>query len=1001
MTGKDPIKDPQLCKDLIENANDMIQCVDRNGNIVYANGSWKRIMGYTEEDLRSLNIFDIICPRDLDHCREMFKEVIDGCRKDDIEVDFVTKDGSEIPLHGSSFCYEIDDEKFTLGIFRNIGSLRDKEKELEESKNLLERAQEMGKMGNWIYDLNKENFRWSGETGKILELSEDLDRLNFDELIGLLPNEEADRLKKDVIGWLDEGKVGDFHFRIKTPSGRKKYLHSNAEIVYDESGKPYEVIGTLQDITQFRETERMLRESEAKFRKISSSAKDAIVMIDEKGRVTFWNEAAERIFGYPENEVMGKDIHKLIAPDHYHDDCRRGLKHFKITGDGPAIGKTQEMEGLRKSGEVFPVELSLSSVEIEGRHNAIGIMRDISKRKRDERSLIETEKKYRDLFENSNDAIVIHNLDGDILDVNRTSIEEFGYSRKEFRKMSIDSIHPPELKYHAEKGPKEVMRKGYARFQTECVRKDGSVFNADINARIVDEKKGIIQGEIRDITEVVKTKRELEVQKAYLENLLENAPEGIAITDNEGKVTGVNREFQQMFGYTPDEAYGEDIIDLTCNDEMKEEARRILKRVIKKEKISLDTRRIRKDGSIFDVSILGSPIVIDGEQKGIYGIYRDITEIKENLRELKLQKAYLEDLFEGSPEAIVVLGRDNVVKNINKKFTDLYGYTEEESIGRKIQDLVVPISNTEESLDITRKVYRGETIYEETKRRRKDGSLVDVSILGTPVHVDEDTVAVYGIYRDITERKGWEREIKDMNRKLIEADRMKDEFVSILAHDIGSPITSLLMSMDILLSGEIGELNGKQRHYMDVMKRSLEWLNTLRENTLDLSRMDVGTSRLDYSEVSPEEVIDTAVNTMRTSAEGKNQTISVDTEDLPAIRADESKLLQVITNYLGNAIRYSDEGTRINVKGERKGGEIRIMVEDQGRGIDPSELENVFERFYRTGKRVEGSTGLGLAIVKGIVDAHGGRAWAESEGEGTGSRFYFSIPIIDAPLGKD
>jgi len=130
--------------------------------------------------------------------------------------------------------------------------------------------------------------------------------------------------------------------------------------------------------------EEKIRESEETFRTISSSAQDAIIMIDDKGNVSFWNEAAERIFGYTREEIEGRDLHKIVVPQRYHEAHKKGFNNFHKSGTGNAIGKIMELSALRKNGEEFPVDLSLSSVKVKGKWNSIGIVRDISDRKHQE-----------------------------------------------------------------------------------------------------------------------------------------------------------------------------------------------------------------------------------------------------------------------------------------------------------------------------------------------------------------------------------------------------------------------------------------------------------------------------------------------------------------------------------------------------------------------------------------------------------------------------------------
>jgi PAS domain S-box-containing protein len=183
---------------------------------------------------------------------------------------------------------------------------------------------------------------------------------------------------------------------LKEGSKRFEYLHRRsdgtdfpAEVLFDAlmlEGKKV-LQARVYDITEQKAAETALRESEEKIRMITASANDAIMMMDHKGNISYWNKAAEQMFGYTEEEVIGKDLHALLVPERFHADFSKGFEGFKETGQGAALGKTLELAAVGKDGKEFPVGLSLSAVELKGRWNAIGLIRDITERKAAEEEL--------------------------------------------------------------------------------------------------------------------------------------------------------------------------------------------------------------------------------------------------------------------------------------------------------------------------------------------------------------------------------------------------------------------------------------------------------------------------------------------------------------------------------------------------------------------------------------------------------------------------------------
>jgi PAS domain S-box-containing protein len=257
----------------------------------------------------------------------------------------------------------------------------------------------------------------------------------------------------------------------------------------------------------------------------------------------------------------------------------------------------------------------------------------------------------------------------------------------------------------------------------------------------------------RDITERKRAQEDLRLQKTYFEKLFNSAPEAIALHDNDDRIVNINEEFSRMFGYAPSEAIGKPINDLIASKPILKEAELVSQKVLRGERVELDTERMRKDGTLIPVSILGAPILYDGKQIGDYAIYRDITERKKAQEELRVQMSYFERLFNSAPEAIVLHDNEDRVVNVNHEFTELFGYSREEAIGRPINSLVAPEDLQEEAGRFSRMVIHGERVEADSVRRRKDGSLIEVWILGAPIMHGGKQIGVYAIYRDITERK--------------------------------------------------------------------------------------------------------------------------------------------------------------------------------------------------------------------------------------------------------
>jgi len=297
-----------------------------------------------------------------------------------------------------------------LIIRKDVTGRRKAENNLNESEEKFRHVFENSPVGKSLTTIDGK-LRVNKEFCNIVGYSEEeLSRLHWKEITHPDDIDESQRLVSSLITGEKE------HARCQ-----KRYIHKSGKIVWadlstvlkkDKNGKPLYFITSIIDITERKRIEdeirtlnkeleqrvadrtaeltrtyKVLQESEEKFRTITTSAQDAIIIIDNEGNISSWNEAAERLFGYSHQEVLGLELHSLLAPHRYHSAYIKGIKNFKMTGEGPVIDKTLELEALKKDGIEFPIELSVSAVKIKGKWNSIGILRDITERKKAEEKI--------------------------------------------------------------------------------------------------------------------------------------------------------------------------------------------------------------------------------------------------------------------------------------------------------------------------------------------------------------------------------------------------------------------------------------------------------------------------------------------------------------------------------------------------------------------------------------------------------------------------------------
>lgn len=229
--------------------------------------------------------------------------------------------------------------------------------------------------------------------GKITDVNkatESVTGFSREELIGSDISDyftEPEKAREGYQEVFEKGFVKDYPLAIRHTSGKVTDVLYNATVYKNEAGEVQGVFATARDITERNRAEEALRESEEKFRKIAASARDAIIILDNDGNASYWNEAAEKMLGYSFEEVSGKDIHILLGPKRYHEAYKKGYAKFGTKGQGPVIAKTLELWAVRKDGTEIPIELSVSAFMMKGKWNALGIIRDVTERKRAEEQL--------------------------------------------------------------------------------------------------------------------------------------------------------------------------------------------------------------------------------------------------------------------------------------------------------------------------------------------------------------------------------------------------------------------------------------------------------------------------------------------------------------------------------------------------------------------------------------------------------------------------------------
>lgn len=389
-------------KTMIHTSLDGFWITDLRGRFLEVNSSYAQMIGYSREELLQMSVADIEVMESPEETAQHVRKLLE------IGYDrFVTrhrhKDGHILDIEISANYHEFNDGRIFC-FLHDITQRKQVQERLQLSDQVLDSLTDsvflFDLQGNFAY-LNEAAWKTRGYS------YDELKQLN----LRALNTPEYSHLLGQRINHLQETGHGTFEAAHLCKDGTVLPVEINSRITGYNDTKM--ILAVVRDISERKRMETALKESEEMFRSMSNNTKDAMIMMDDSGNVTFWNQAAEKVFGYSAGEVMGRELHDFIAPAEYRETFHEAFARFRQTGEGPMIGKTRELPALRKGGGEFPVELALAALKLKGRWHAVGLARDISERKQIEELLRENEARLKSLFENLSSGVAIYRTESD------------------------------------------------------------------------------------------------------------------------------------------------------------------------------------------------------------------------------------------------------------------------------------------------------------------------------------------------------------------------------------------------------------------------------------------------------------------------------------------------------------------------------------------------------------------------------------------------------------
>lgn len=507
---------------------------DIQGNVTYANEHGLNKFGLTQEDIvQGINIFDMVSPQDRDLARERLQGRLEGRQKGYLEYRAQKKDGSFFYAMALSAPIRVDGATVGMrGFILDITERKLAEAARKENEVFLNTL--LNSIPLPVFYKNKPGQYTGFNKAYEIFFGAAKEKLIGKTVFDLSPPALAKIYYEKDQELFEGGGDQRYESQVKNSFGETRDVIFNKAVLTDSQGAISGLIGAIYDITERKKAEEALRESEERIHAITNSAKDAIIMMDNNGNISYWNPAAEHMLGYTGAEAMGKNLHELITPKRFIPAHLAAFPEFQKTGRGNAIGKTLELAARRKDGREVDVALSLSAVKIEEVWHAVGIMQDITERKQAEAALRESEERYHFIADHTADHIWTMDLSMRFMYSSPAVIKILGYTAEELMTKTFDRFFTSESLVRAKEwlaeelaieGNPETDPNRISTFQSEHHHKNGTLVWLESSLTFIRDTSmkpiGIL-GVSRDITERKKTEEQIQYMATH--DLLTDLP---------------------------------------------------------------------------------------------------------------------------------------------------------------------------------------------------------------------------------------------------------------------------------------------------------------------------------------------------------------------------------------------------------------------------------------------------------------------------------------------
>jgi len=911
-------------------------------------------------------------------------------------------------------------------------------RDITKQKKVETEIRRLGAYNRNLIEISLDPFITIDQEGKIMDVNRATEMItgrSREELIGTKFSSYFTESEKAFEGYkkvFEIGSVQDYELEIQHVDEHVTPVLFNASVFKDENGNVSGVFAVARDISKHIAIERKLRESEKNLNKLNLELEDKIqertrnlqkeieksqmylnivgvliTVINTDETIALVNKRCSKILSFNEKELIGKNWFDNFVPNRIRVEIKSAFKKV-LAGEVEPVEHC-EYPILTKNGEERLIAWHI--VILRDNHGInIGVLysgEDITEQKKLEQKLIESEVKYRELFEDAPNAYFSISPDQIIIRCNKAAEKLLGYSMEEISRIKVFDLY-----YNSENG----LSKAETLFQRllngdkiqdeelQMRHKNGNPIWVSLTVKPVMNEKGQVVESRSMVIDITKRKRAEEERikaQTYLKYSLSSSIDGILLLDKDTRYIFVNPTFLNWIGRKAEDFIGKTTLE--ASPYMTPETTKIIVERIKERVetgeaiIDKEVEFIDKDGKFMPVSYSATGIRDDmGNIIGEIVSIRDITQRKRN--EQKIQRT-LEKLKESEEKyRLITENANDLIAVLNSKFEHEYinentyqrilGYNNKDLLGKTRHDIIHP-DDYNTALEILKDGFKEGKGRGELRIRHKNGKYIWVETIGKVFKDSENNLKAITISRDITEHKKNEQKLKIMVEDLTRSNVELEQFAYIASHDLQEPLRMVASFTQLLQRRYQDKLDKEANDFINFAVEGATRMQALINDLLLFSR--VGTRGKPFYATDMNIVFESVKIDLSTLITESNAEVTSD--PLPVIIADDIQMIQLLQNLISNAIKFNNsEIPMVHITGEVKENSWEFSVKDNGIGIESQYFDRIFIIFQRLHKKDEyKGTGIGLAVCKKIVQRHGGKIWVESE-IGKGSAFYFSIP---------